>query len=121
MNKRKEKQKNKKKLCIMAEAIESEAKQLVETTNAISRKEWAESVKHAGGAENMRLNAKPPKCRKKSPPSFKTVDRRPWVTIVEDGRDRLVKLNRVSFRQGLQSNLPSYGFTYVLGKWGKLS
>lgn len=121
MNKRKEKQKNKKSLCLQAESLERETNKLVNTAKAVARKEWAESVKNAGGAENMRLNAKPPKCRKKSPPSFKTVDRRPWVTIVEDGRDRLVKLNRVSFRQGLQSNLPSYGFTYVLGKWGKLS
>lgn len=123
MTKRKQKQKTKKKLCTMAEAIESEAKQLIETANAANRKEWQQSVKLAGGAENMRLNRKPPKAHKKPPKAFKTTDRAPWVTLVEIQQGKggtLVKLNRVSFRQGLQSNLPSLGFTYTLGKWSKL-
>lgn len=108
----------------MAEAIESEAKQLTETTLAVRRKEWRESVKLAGGAENMRLNAKPPKCRKKSPPAFKTVERRPWVTttVMHDGvGGTLHKVNGMSLRQGLLSNLPTLGFAYTLGKWSKLT
>lgn len=123
MNKRKQKQKKKKVLCTMAEAIESEAKQLIETANAANRKEWRQSVKLAGGAENMRLNAKPPKCRKKSPPAFKTVERRPWITttVMHDGvGGKLHKVNGISLRQGLK-NLPSLGFSYTLGKWSKLT
>ena len=107
----------------MAEAIESEAKQLVETYLADNRKSWQTTVQRAGGAENIQLNRKPPKAHKKPPKAFKTTDRAPWVTLVEIQQGKggtLVKLNRVSFRQGLQSNLPSLGFTYTLGKWSKL-
>lgn len=107
----------------MAEAIESEAKQLVETANAEARKEWRQSVNKAGGAENMRLNAKPPKARKKPPKAFLPVDRSPWISETEIAPGHggtLVKLHRISLRQGLYLNLPSLGFTYTLGKWGKL-
>lgn len=123
MTKRKQKQKTKKKLCRIAETLEAETTQLVETYLADNRKSWQATVQRAGGAENIQLNRKPPKAHKKPPKAFKTTDRAPWVTLVKIQQGKggtLVKLNRVSFRQGLQSNLPSLGFTYTLGKWGKL-
>lgn len=123
MNRRKIKQKNKKKLCTLAETLERESAKLADESRKANHVQWVESVKLAGGVEKMRLNAAPPKGRKKPPRSFKTVDKSSWVTIVEfnEGKGgKLVKLNRVSLRQGLQANLPSFGFSYVLGKWGSL-
>ena len=123
MTKRKETQKTKKRFCLIAEQIENEAKALTANVLAENRKEWKNAVALAGGPENMRLNAKPPKCRKKSPPAFKTVERRPWITttVMHDGvGGKLHKVNGMSLRQGLK-NLPPLGFSYTLGKWSKLT